>query len=127
VLAPRRLDPVERFDLQERLAIALRRDVDLVDLRRASTVMAMQVISRGEPIATRDAHERERFEDHVFGDAHVIDPALADRMMRMVGFRNVAVDDYTKLDLDVVERIVIDHLDEFLTLGAALLRSSGRV
>lgn len=67
VLAPSRLDPVARFDLQERLAIALRRDVDLVDLRRASTVMAMQVVSRGEPIAIGDAVEQERFEDHVFG------------------------------------------------------------
>jgi len=67
VLAAVALDPVARFDLQERLAVALRRDVDLVDLRRASTVMAMQVISHGEPIATGDALERERFEDHVFG------------------------------------------------------------
>lgn len=187
VLAPKRLDPVARFDLQEQLAITLRRDVDLVDLRRASTVMAMQVVSRGKPIATGDAVERERFEDHVFGayarlneerreiaaadrprrnhswsmtssstrprssrgvsrgrarstvatgancattemlrDAHLIEPGLADRMMRTVGFRNVAVHDYTKLDLDVAERIVADHLDEFLALSSALLRSSSR-
>lgn len=67
VLTPRGLDPVARFALQEQLAITLRRDVDLVDLRRASTVMAMQVVSRGRPIATGDAVERGRFEDHVFG------------------------------------------------------------
>jgi predicted nucleotidyltransferase len=67
LLAPAALDPVVRFDLQERLAVALRRDVDLVDLRRASTVMAMQVVSRGESIETGDARERGRFEDHVFG------------------------------------------------------------
>jgi uncharacterized protein len=34
-LAARPLDPVRRFEIQERLAVALRRDVDLVDLRAA--------------------------------------------------------------------------------------------
>ncbi len=29
--------------------------------------MAMQVVSRGKPIATGDAVERGRFEDHAFG------------------------------------------------------------
>jgi hypothetical protein len=33
--------------LQENLAVQLRQDVDLVDLRAASTVMQMQVLSRG--------------------------------------------------------------------------------
>ncbi len=47
VLAGDPIDAVARFELQERLAAAVGRDVDLVDLRRASTVMAMQVISTG--------------------------------------------------------------------------------
>lgn len=67
VLAPSPLDPVRRFELQEQLAVALRCDVDLVDLRRASTVMAMQVVSTGKTIAVFDAAEQERFEDYVFG------------------------------------------------------------
>lgn len=66
VLAPRALDPVWRFDLQERLARALRRDVDLVDLRAASTVMRMQVISLGTPLAVFDAAEKERFETYTY-------------------------------------------------------------
>jgi len=47
-LSQSRLDPVDRFNLQERLSTALRRQVDLVDLRTASTVMAIQVIGPGE-------------------------------------------------------------------------------
>ena len=66
VLAPQALDPVRRFDLQERLAQALRRDVDLVDLRAASTVMRMQVISRGTGLAVFDVGEKERFETHTY-------------------------------------------------------------
>ncbi len=66
VLAPRALDPVQRFDLQERLAQLLRCDVDLVDLRAASTVMRMQVISRGTVLAVFDAAEKERFETYTY-------------------------------------------------------------
>jgi predicted nucleotidyltransferase len=46
-LGDRRLDPVVRFALQEQVASALRTDVDLVDLRSASTVMASQVVTTG--------------------------------------------------------------------------------
>lgn len=66
VLAATPLDPVQRFALQEELAVALRRNVDLVDLRRASTVMAMQVVSTGEPIFIGNPVEQERFADYVF-------------------------------------------------------------
>lgn len=65
-LAPRALDPVRRFDLQERLAIALRCDVDLVDLQAASTVMRMQVVSGGILLATFDRIETERFEMYTY-------------------------------------------------------------
>ena len=66
VLAPRPLPPLERFDLQERLASALGRSVDLLDLRSATTVMRMQVVSKGRLLATGDAAETGRFEDYVF-------------------------------------------------------------
>jgi predicted nucleotidyltransferase len=66
VLAPRPLDPVRRFDLQEQLAGALRRDVDLIDLRAASTVMRMQVISKGTVLAVFDSGEKERFETYTY-------------------------------------------------------------
>ena len=66
ILARRPLDAVERFELQERLAAALRRDVDLVDVLRASTVMRMQVVSRGLLIFDGDPALRRRFEDYVF-------------------------------------------------------------
>jgi predicted nucleotidyltransferase len=63
VLAGDPIDAVARFELQERLAAAVGCDVDLVDLRRASTVMAMQVISTGVPLAVFDPAAQEAFED----------------------------------------------------------------
>ncbi|HYC55223.1 MAG TPA: nucleotidyltransferase domain-containing protein [Candidatus Binatia bacterium] len=66
VLGRTPLDPLERFQLQEELALRLHRDVDLVDLRRASTVMRMQVVSTGLCFLVADETERDRFEDYVF-------------------------------------------------------------
>ena len=60
------LDPVVRFELQERMASAFGQDVDLVDLRTASTIMQMQVIAKGILLAEPDHHEKERFETYVF-------------------------------------------------------------
>jgi uncharacterized protein len=48
LLAPRKLDSMARFRLQERIAVKLGRSVDLVDLRAASTVMRVEVLRHGE-------------------------------------------------------------------------------
>ena len=67
VLREAPLDAVVRFDLQERLAQALRQQVDLVDMRGASPVMAIQVIAKGMLLYDGDAGTRGRFEDFVYG------------------------------------------------------------
>ena len=67
VLSDIPIDAVARFDLQERLAVALRQTVDLVDLRKASPVMAIQVIAKGVLLYDNDAGTRGRFEDFVYG------------------------------------------------------------
>ena len=66
VLTPRGLDPVERFDVQEELARRVRRSIDLVDLRKASTVMRMQVISRGIRVDVPDPPGTDAFEIAVY-------------------------------------------------------------
>lgn len=48
---------------------------------------------------------------------------IATRMRAMVGFRNIAVHDYQKLSLDVVQSILEKHLDDFRRYTAAALRS----
>jgi predicted nucleotidyltransferase len=67
VLGTRPLDPAARFDLQERLASRLGRDVDLVDLVAASPVMAIQVVTAGRLLYESDSAARGRFEDRTFG------------------------------------------------------------
>jgi predicted nucleotidyltransferase len=57
---------VDRFDLQQELASVLKREVDLIDLRSASTVMAIQVISTGRLLYDADASVRGGFEDFTY-------------------------------------------------------------
>lgn len=62
VLAQSALDNLDRWRLQEDLAGELGRDVDLVDLRSASTVMRAQVLDRGVVLAEMDRAARQQFE-----------------------------------------------------------------
>ena len=61
-LPVRACDPVEVFDMANRLAEVLGRHVDLIDLRRASTVMAKEVIRTGRVVAQADPPSRQEFE-----------------------------------------------------------------
>lgn len=67
-LPPIRYSPVDRFAVAADIAAALHRDVDLVDLRSATTVMRMQVITRGRRLYAADRNEITDFEDFAFYD-----------------------------------------------------------
>jgi len=67
LLAPRRLDSVQRFRLQERLAAILGRDVDLVDMRSASTVMQVQVLGGSQLLFEGETTARALFEATALG------------------------------------------------------------
>lgn len=62
LLGRRRLDPLFRWELQERLAVAAGRDVDLVDLLAASTVLRVQVLRDGRLLFESDRYARALFE-----------------------------------------------------------------
>ena len=66
VMLAQRLQPVKRWELAQALASYARRDVDLVDLLSASTVLRMQIVASGERLYQNDAHEVENFENMVF-------------------------------------------------------------
>jgi uncharacterized protein len=60
------LPPVQRWELSQKLAVIAGRDVDLVDLRAASTVLCLQVVAHGTRLYGPDEAEVEKFEDTVF-------------------------------------------------------------
>ena len=62
------LDPVRRWEVAQDLASEAGRDVDLVDLVQASTVMRAQVVAAGERLYCADRDACEAFEDRAFSD-----------------------------------------------------------
>lgn len=98
-----------------------RQDAIILNLQRAceSSIDAAMHLVRlhrlGVPQETREAFG-------LLEGAGRLDPALSARLKSMVGFRNVAIHDYQKLNLDIVRRIVLEHLDDFLAFTRLLLR-----
>ncbi len=98
-----------------------RQDAILLNLQRAceSSIDAAMHLVRihrlGVPQESREAFE-------MLEKTGRLDADLAGRMRKMVGFRNVAVHDYQRLNLEIVRRIVCEHLDDFLAFARVLLR-----
>ncbi|MEY7998784.1 nucleotidyltransferase domain-containing protein [Clostridium sp. Mt-5] len=62
----------EIFMLSQKLADILKRDVDLIDLKKASTVFKVQVIAKGEHIYCSDNKRRAYFEMYAFKDYAIL-------------------------------------------------------
>ena len=99
-----------------------KQDSIVLNIQRAcetSIDMAMYVVRTrklGIPQESRDAFV-------LLESAGLLDSALASRLKLMVGFRNVAVHDYTVLNLEVVQSIVTQHLDEFLEFSRVMVKA----
>ena len=59
---------MHRFELVQELATHLLRNVDLVDLRTASTVIRMQVLSTGTCLVSQDESTRREFEMYAYSN-----------------------------------------------------------
>lgn len=62
------LDAVACWELAQRLAAEAGKDVDLVNLRTASTVLRAQVVAGGDRLYCADQNRCAEFEDFVFSD-----------------------------------------------------------
>lgn len=78
----------------------------------ASIDLAMHVISEkklGVPQSSRDGFE-------VLNKNNLIDDKLTKNLKAMVGFRNIAVHDYKKIEIKIVQMIIEKHLYDFQEL-----------
>lgn len=66
VLARRRLPVTRCWEIAQQLATLAGRNVDLVDLRAASTVMAAQIVSQGERLHCSDEQQCAEYEDYTY-------------------------------------------------------------
>lgn len=97
-----------------------RQDAAILNIQRACEAaldMGQHLIRRerlGVPQSARDVFS-------LLAQSQRIEPALADSLKRMVGFRNIAVHDYQTLQLPIMVAIIENHLEEFLHYSQTLL------
>ncbi len=68
VLAKTKVDPVRRWEIAAECGIAIQRDIDLIDLRTATTVLQYQVITEGKRIYTIDEYSCDVFENYIMSE-----------------------------------------------------------
>lgn len=72
----------------------------------------------GIPQTSRDAFD-------ILCNNKIIDESLAQKMKAMVGFRNIAVHDYQKVNLAILESILKNHVTDFQQYTKLILQTKG--
>src|SRR5690606_41392097 len=88
---------------------------------RRSSDLAMhlvQIHGLGVPQESRDAFV-------LLVEAGLLDEPLGDSLMRMVGFRNVAIHEYQQLNLEIVRSIIDKRLVDLGRFAALALETRG--
>jgi uncharacterized protein YutE (UPF0331/DUF86 family) len=97
-----------------------RQDSIILNLQRAceasidAAMHLVRVKKLGVPQESRDAFD-------MLGEAGLITTSLRERLKAMVGFCNIAVHDYRKLNLEVVRKIIKEHIPDFREFATTLL------
>ena len=108
-------------DNQNLIANQTKQDAIVLNLQRACETaidLAMYVVNQrrlGAPQESRDAFA-------LLQTAGILPADLATRMQRMVGFRNIAVHEYTRLNLEVVQAIITKQLDDFRAFSSTIVK-----
>jgi len=61
-LSFQKISPVEKWKIQEELASKLNQDVDLIDLKDATTILRTEVVEKGKLIFSGDPYQINYFE-----------------------------------------------------------------
>ncbi len=110
---------------------ALERDIDAQDiivlnLERAVQVsvdMAAHVLARTDTRAPESMVESF----NLLRQISAIDEHTAERMGKAVGFRNLVVREYARIDWTVVFAIITNHLDDFRLFSRQILQFSNQL
>ncbi|KXG76320.1 type VII toxin-antitoxin system HepT family RNase toxin [Thermotalea metallivorans] len=96
-------DNLKDYTKQDSIVLNIQRAVE------ATIDIAMYIVSDrklGIPQNSRDAFE-------VLNHHKIIDDALLEKIKKMIGFRNIAVHNYEKLNLAILQKVIENHLEDF--------------
>lgn len=98
----------------------LRQDAIAINLQRACEQVidlanfAVKTRKLGVPKDSRDSFR-------MLADNGIIPVDLADKMIKMIGFRNVLVHEYQGLDLSVMVDVIENHLDDLIVFSQHIM------
>ena len=58
----------------------------------------------------------------ILSEQKVISETMADHLKKMVGFRNLAIHEYTAIDIDILKAIIENRLEELLEFGRIIIK-----
>jgi len=99
-----------------------KQDAMVLNLQRACETaidLAMYVVRQkglGLPQESREAFA-------LLEKAGLLPAELASRLQRMVGFHNVAIHEYARLNLDIVHTIITTQLEDFRRFSSAIVKA----
>lgn len=109
-------------DNPESLNDFTKQDSIVLNIQRAceaSIDLAMHIVSEqrlGLPQTGREAFD-------MLQEASIIDGKASNRMKAMVGFGNIAIHDYQAINLEILQKIVEQHLKDFTDYTKQILAS----
>jgi uncharacterized protein YutE (UPF0331/DUF86 family) len=98
----------------------MKQDAISVNLQRAAQLcidLANITIRRGKLGLPKDSSDSFS----LLVEAGIIDKTMGLHLKGMVGFRNVLVHEYTKLDLSIMVDVIENHLDELIAFAQLIL------
>ncbi|MEO8604181.1 MAG: DUF86 domain-containing protein [bacterium] len=104
---------VREPDVQDIVVLNLQRAI-----QAAVDLAALVIARRGD-----DLPDSLKAHFTILARGGVIDAELCTRLEAMAGFRNIAVHDYQRLDVAVLERIVAERLGDLEAFAAAATRA----
>ncbi|MCR4317700.1 MAG: DUF86 domain-containing protein [Planctomycetes bacterium] len=90
-----------------------RQDAAVLNVTRACeqsidlTNHLVKILSLGIPSSSAESFA-------LIEQAGVIDAELAEKLKRMASFRNIAIHAYHKLDVEILEKVIVTYLDDLL-------------
>ena len=105
----------------ENLKIITKQDSIILNIQRAgeaSIALGMHIVAEeglGIPQYSREAFE-------LLAKHDFIDEVLAGQLMAMVGFRNIAIHEYQKIDLAILRSIIENNLADLKTFTRQVLK-----
>lgn len=103
---------LENFTKQDSITLNIQRACE------AAIDLGIHVIAErnlGIPQASRDTFD-------ILQSNKIIGSEMSERLKAMTGFRNIAVHDYQKLNLKIVQAIIENHLEDLIRFSEIILK-----